>query len=359
MFLNGGFDDDEDDDFDDVYSSFNAPDPGKPKISDWAGEVEVPSELTVKAKPEEPKVPVQRYLAKEGFAPQPNDGRLKANHRKLAQETLVAKVNKEASNSAELSDLRDQIKELTNVVARSVLSVADTVEPNDSSSVAGRYTSGKRFMHPGTVVTPESVRTTHAAAAGTTALTVRDDMISGFIQNEDTRVKERQFVSKLKAINGLPRPFVNNRLNFLINLTSGLTRSRKRYPDDLLRCLFHSMSTESVVPVDNLLKQVLNVTIDKHDGVVASNPFRLPYIELDMHVNETCIVAMIDLLNSEFQQLWFQEFKGLRIPDFWNTYSNLSQEPLNVPTRRKPETRTRERRSPPQKESRTRSIFGM
>lgn len=356
-FLNGGMDNDEDD-FEDVYSSLTAK-PADSRVDQWVEGDLTPSALNVESSSKQRVVKTTTnadYLKAQGFAPQPNHGRPTDNRK--ARRKIESVIAAESEPNRVIADLQSQMRELTETVARSTLSVQESLDPNDSSSVAERYTSGRRYMKHGTVIGQSPVLNYHGSAVGSTVLTVEDDMISGFVQDDVSRDREKHFVSKLKPVNGLPRPFANNRLNFLINFSTGLSRSLERYPDELLRSLYHSMSSESVVPVDNLLRQVLCITIDRHDGIVVSNPFRLPYIEIGMHVCQAAITAMIDLSMAEFRQCWFQEFKGLRIPEFWNVYQGVSQEPVQQVSRRRTETRHRDARQAPPKVSRTKTLLG-
>lgn len=192
--------------------------------------------------------------------------------------------------------------------------------PNDSSSVTGRY--GKEFMDTGTVFTAEPARNSADKASGRTLMTVGNSLVSGFNQTADLANQEAKSLRKLKPINGLPRPFTSQRLNFLANLHTAIDRALSRYPGGQMAAMYQVMKSRPELPCDDLLHQLLNATISKSSGIFVSNAFRLPYIEIGMKITEEAIVATFSLLLDEYKSCWFQEFKNIRVPSFHNLYKS-------------------------------------
>lgn len=375
QFLNGGMDEEDEEDFEDLYSSFSVQAPAKKEsIKDWAKqqtagseEPDVPSHLTVKPRVQKAdflskvesqpvQASVRQYLTDEGFADKKSPRRDEQQRRAKARQSVEQSVSREVGSNNAMAQLQEQMDHLSETVAKSMLSIQESLAPNDSSSVAERY-DGRRFMRNGTILNQELVKNHSGASKGVTALAVEDDMVSGFVQTEDTIQRERESVGRLKPINGLPKPFINNRLNFLMNLSSGIDRALGDR-EDIMGGLYKAMVSSSVVPVDNLLKQVLCVSIDKHDGVVVSNPFRLPYIEIGMHVSAASLTSMFDLIFLEYKQTWFQEFKGLKVPEFSSSYQRLSQEPLQQHAHRRTRTDRQQGRREQVKQAKPRTILG-
>lgn len=160
----------------------------------------------------------------------------------------------------------------------------ESLSPRDSSSVLSRY--GKTYMRNGTVLTVVSERTEQVP---TTQLTIQNHLVEGFYMTPELERLETEAVTELRPINGLVQPFKDNRLNFLMNLNTGLVRCMRYEPDDPVRSIMHCMRSKPYTPVDNLLSQVLNVSIDRHTMLFKSNPFRLPYIRVAMQVTRVSI----------------------------------------------------------------------
>jgi len=233
-----------------------------------------------------------------------------------------------------------------------------SVTPNDSSSVLERYATPGRLMPRGTVFTAVPVQTSAGRQQGSTMLSVHNSLVSGYYTNEDLRSQEQRSVKRLRPINGLPSPFVNSRLNFLCNFHTGLDRAKDRSQNGLLAGLFEAMRSTPLIPADDLLNQVLNCTIDREDCVFTSNAFKLPYIEIGMHVSEESLMKMFDLLYGEYKNLWFQEYKGLTVPGFHSEYASRSHDPLSRRSHRVPRKAGEAPRSRPREHVRTRTILG-
>jgi len=232
-----------------------------------------------------------------------------------------------------------------------------SVEPQDSSSVLERYSKG--YMSPGTVFTVQAARTTADAADNRTMLTSGNYLVDGYHRSADVAKREASSVKKLQPINGLPRPFQNLRLNFLANFHTGLGRATKSFEGSTSEVVSRVLKSNSLVPVDNLLRQVLSVTIDRRHSEFVSNPFSLPYIEIGMLVTEEALVKMLDLVQTEYKQLWFQELKSIVVPKFHSDYKHLSTDPVILSSSRS-STRSRGREESTRLQlTRPRSFLGL
>lgn len=235
--------------------------------------------------------------------------------------------------------------------------------PKDSASVFSRYNSGKQYMSQGTVFTVSKPLTSYDAADSITRLTVQDSLIRGFNNSREIKERERLAVARLKPINGLPKPFCNARLNFLINFHKGLTRVFQKCGPEIsvANAVFRCMQEDPVLPVDNFLNQILKATIDKQTCMYASNAFSLPYIEVGMPVTEESLVKCLDLLEGEFKQIWFQEMKDLMVPEFANLYRSFKHELLQPSKVKKSSSRSdsSSSRTEKKKEHKTRSLLGL
>lgn len=208
-----------------------------------------------------------------------------------------------------------------------------SLEPNDSSSVYSRY--GRRFMEEGTVLVPQSSLSRADQIEHRTNLTVSNSLVEGFKKTQELEEDERQVLRRLRPINGLPRPFADSRLNFLANIHTAIYRARSKRPDSCVTAMYYALRSRPELPVDDLLHQVLAVTIDRSSGVFISNAFSLPYIEIGMHVTEEAVVKVFDLLYNEYKCKWFQELKNIIVPDFHNAYRTYSMEAMPHTSRRR------------------------
>nr|UNI72637.1 MAG: nonstructural protein [Leptosphaeria biglobosa negative ssRNA virus 3]UYL94509.1 MAG: nonstructural protein [Leptosphaeria biglobosa negative single-stranded RNA virus 8] len=382
-FLRGGvFDQDQEDEdeFLETYSILELSQDQKAGIRGW-----VPKPLSVIGEmPEEERQPFEAPQRTDQTPGEPhkmpsrpkekarrvsnNSDRPSDTLRKTMHETVQhlmrleeVKRNQKLKNlQEEIIQLRQQLMnaEVDSPSPRAKDDVASTILETDSSSQVGRYTSDRKFLNHGTVLAPTSPHTEHGKMSGETVMTVSESLVSGFYQNEETRQRENEHVRKLRPINGLPKPFLSSRLNFLANFHTGLIRCLAKRPEEPVRCLFSFMRTTPSIPVDDLLHQVLSVSVDRHEFVYASNPFKLPYIEVGMLVTEESIAKMLDLLTGEYKGLWFQEMKGLSVPDFHSEFLNKSHDPVERQYRKsRDEGKQISHRPPPQRQGK-RSILG-
>lgn len=201
-----------------------------------------------------------------------------------------------------------------------------TITPQDSSSMISRYQ--RRYMNEGTVLVPGRVGTEADNKDYRTVLTVDNSLIDGFQMTNELAQNERISLNRLRPINGLPRPFTNMRLNFLANIHTAINKAINKYPNSHTLAMFKAMRTRPDLPCDELLYQVLTSTIDKGSNMFASNAFKLPYVEVGMHVTEDSIVKTFELLYLEYKALWFQEVKNIIVPDFHNHYGKYSTDTI-------------------------------
>lgn len=392
-FLNGGvFEEDEEEedntDFENAYSVLSMNDKAREKVASW-----VPPPLSVI--PERQTESQKQSTSESPSAVRPSklrrDSLLRHDSEEMQTQSkhdkfesrkgekslgraemsdIVRKmVDLEALKRAnKLNDLQEEIKVLRqNLMSAEVTSskaqddegtVVSTVFPGDSSTQIGRYRSPRKFIHTGTVIASEQPNNEYGRRSGQTVLTVQDSMISGFYHDDVTRQREADHVGKLKPINGLPKPFLSTRLNFLANLHTALTRCLSKAPDDYVSCLLSFLRVRPVIPVDELLYQVLQVSVDRHEFVYASNPFKLPYIEIGMFISEESIAKLLSLLTGEYKSLWFQEMKGLTVPDFHDEFYSKSHDPVDRSVRkRRGSERPSSDRATPQR-TQKRSILG-
>lgn len=200
-----------------------------------------------------------------------------------------------------------------------------TLQPTDSSSEIGRY--GTRFMEEGTVLTIRESPSAADATDGRTIRVIEDGLISGYRETQEVSVVAQRSISKLKPINGLPRPFINTRLNFLCNISTALGQATLKYPNSFLSALMHSLRDEPGTPTEELLSQVLRATMDRRSGYFVANLFKLPYIEVGMQISEDSLIKCFDLLQLEYKLVWFQELKHITIPDFHKQYRQSTTKP--------------------------------
>jgi hypothetical protein len=237
---------------------------------------------------------------------------------------------------------------------------ASTVNPDDSAShiIYNPGSSRRVLMETGSVVVQQPVLSSLDSQSGRTRLAIANSLVTGYHQTDELRETENRHVNRLRPINGLPRPFTHQRLNFLANIHTGLERSLSHDPEDIIRCLLRTMKSPAVLPVDDLLSQVLTISIDRHDMVYASNPFSLPYIEIGMQVTEDSVYKLFDLLKGEYRQTWFQEMKGLSVPDFHADYRRRSHDPVVRPARKRSDHGPKPVLEPPRRRNGGRSILG-
>lgn len=202
-------------------------------------------------------------------------------------------------------------------------SVVSTLGPRDSSSTMSRYLAGKRFM-------PEP---SYNLRGGKTVLEVVSEepgqqtekqVIRGFLKTDGMRSREIESNERVYTINGLAAPFKNSRLNFLIHMTTALAECSFNPRTDPIDALEEIGTKKPRNPTGELMRQVIQRTFCFKEMAVIANPFRIPFIEVGMLLSDSSVLKMLDLLNSEYKMLWFEELKCLRVPPFHKDYLSSS-----------------------------------
>lgn len=238
--------------------------------------------------------------------------------------------------------------------------------PDDSSSNISRYQ--RRYLHPGTVLTSRrgSARGVEQDEVVEYRLPAIPEVVIGYIKTTEIARREILNHHKVTPINGLARPFTNQRLNLLMHLNTAIVRiSGSERPAELVSLLRTLWQNKSRTPTIELLNQVINLTFDWEGMVVESNPFQLPYIEPGMKISDDCLAKCLDLLWLEYKRLWFENLKNLIVPSFSMDYASFSDGKLSSESRRRRRSHSespaddKQRSSPRTPESRrSRSILG-
>lgn len=199
------------------------------------------------------------------------------------------------------------------------------LRPDDSSSNLGRYK--REYLHPGSVLASR-----RGGRGGATQedlvkydLPAIPEVVVGFVKTAEVARKEIFNYHQVMPINGLARPFRNQRLNLLCHMHTAIVRlSGSERPKDLITHLKALSERKSLTPTTELLNQIVKLTFDWDDMEVAANPFRLPYIEPHMAISDDSLSKCVDLLWSEYRSLWFEEMKSLEVPSFSSDYHSKS-----------------------------------
>jgi hypothetical protein len=224
----------------------------------------------------------------------------------------------------------------------SVLSQS-TIRPNDSASILRPKRAGTQLtMYSG--IRSSLIRGSE-----------HDDIVGGYELNAEDHMIELDSINNIQKVYGLPKIFVDNRLNFLVHLHKPLqlmltTREtgRARYPDanslEKLTRFIDKAKGRHREPHHELLYQVLKATIDVRRKKFKANPFNLPIIEVGMHLDDQIVFMCISELYQEFKTLWFQSMKNVEPPHFANDYTGIFTE-TPLPKRQNPnESQSKKRR---------------
>jgi len=215
----------------------------------------------------------------------------------------------------------------------------DNLKPSDSSSNIGRYRSSDRqgYMGDGTVFT---LRRPSLSGGGDETLVqytpvLTPQVVQGFVHTERLVAMDKNSRSKVKPINGLCNPFKNNRLNFLLHFFSAMAILEDLWPEGAtpFELLKRCGSLGGRTPTLELLVMVVERTFDCQNQIVCSNPFQLPYLEIGMLLSDDCVVKSLSLLEKEYEIVWFQEVKALRMPKFHRDHVRLSSEKISRSSR--------------------------
>lgn len=203
--------------------------------------------------------------------------------------------------------------------------LASTIVPDDSSSTVERYTGSRRFMAEGSTYT---VRGRQTALEPIVARSEREnkEVVGGYLVTEEMRIKEQESFDRVYMINGLAAPFQSGRLNFLIHFHTALSECKIDPKVNPIEALEEIGTRKPINPTAELMRQAIQRTFDFSTMSVIANPFKMPFIEVGMHITESSIVKTLDLLFGEYRSSWFEAMKCLKVPDFHTEYGNISTE---------------------------------
>lgn len=200
--------------------------------------------------------------------------------------------------------------------------ISQSVHPSESASVAGRMER----------IRPLAVTSSKLSGIQEMESDVEGTVIGGFDMTAVEKIKEVDAYTNIPSVRGLPRVYVNDRLNFLSHLHTALFRIASGdggvYPgEDCLSRLVESRRDWGMDPETTLLKVVLNKTIDSDTSVVIANPFRLPILEPTMVLTTQIMHMCLDQLHSEFEQEYFNTVKTMTTPKFHSKYESRRYKP--------------------------------
>jgi len=199
----------------------------------------------------------------------------------------------------------------------------ESISPHDSASVTGQQltslqTKGKKTLS-------QIVEDRQSLSEE-----VEQTVVGGYDLTAQEKLREIDTYTRLKPVRGLPKMFTSNRLNFLVHIHSALFQvlsDGDKYPSEgSFEVLMDRRTSWPNDPSTDLLEQVLDCTIDPKDGVVISNPFSLPLLEVSMKLNSTIVYMVLDQLHREFELEWFNIMKFVTMPKFQSKYERLKHE---------------------------------
>lgn len=200
----------------------------------------------------------------------------------------------------------------------SILS-ASTIRPNDSASMIKPPKNGTQLtMYSG--IRSSLIRGSE-----------HDDVVGGYEVSAEDHMVELDAIKNIQRVYGLPKIFIDDRLNFLVHLHKPLQsmltariNSTIKYPDpnslEKLTKLLDKSKGRTREPHAELLYQVLKATIDLRRKRFKANPFNLPIIEIGMELDDQIVYMCISELYSEFRTLWFHSMKNVEPPHFASDY---------------------------------------
>jgi hypothetical protein len=231
-------------------------------------------------------------------------------------------------------DLEDDIK--------STLTTS-TIKPNESASVLKPQRQGTELtMYSG--IRSSLVRGSE-----------HDNVVGGYEVSAEDHMIELDAINNIQRVYGLPKIFIDDRLNFLVHLHKPLQAmlttkesGHVKYPDPnslekLTRFLDRSKGRHRE-PHHELLYQVLKATIDMRRKRFKANPFNLPIIEIGMSLDDQIVYMCISELYSEFRTLWFHSMKNVEPPHFAGDYVGVCS-PTRTAKQNRPVAKSRRRGS--------------
>lgn len=247
--------------------------------------------------------------------------------------------------TSEMDELRKMMETLTSKVA--MLSNGSPVAgktntelfPDDSASTLERYNSGRKFWKPdynipeNIVESPEERDIEQIMSQQTTSGDYTT-VVRGFVKDRPICFRETRIARSIGTVKGLQQVFVNDRLNFLAHLHNALhrmdTNSQTYPPENLLYHLQRVCRKTPDTPQKELLKLVVQTTIDFEDMIVIANQFKIPILEVGMRLSERYVYLAFDKLNHEYEMEWFETTKDLHVPTFHSKYSTKSDTYLSL-----------------------------
>lgn len=268
-----------------------------------------------------------------------------ANLTEMLRKTADSKDEIQTFGGKEKSSVREQLKTRIDKLSKELdsLEFPEDLEPQDSSSNFGRRENmiGK-YLRPGTQLTmsqPQS-NDSRSQVIESQALVSSNNLraqnpIVGYQKTTRMLDKEQESIAATGVINGLAQPLKNERLLLLMHLHTAFNTIKVRIDDPenlkdgLVRLIKASPRTQS----ERLLSSVLNSTFDVNSMEVIANGYNLPYIEIGMRVSSAQMAKCFTMLAMEYEITWFQEFKGLRVPDFHSRFYSISERDPNTTSR--------------------------
>jgi hypothetical protein len=246
-----------------------------------------------------------------------------------------ASVNSESV----LADLQDKVSALTELLGQKSKKPQESSEseldPDDSRS--NLDTLNNRYMRQGTVLTMRNRGgTVLQDIVEIPPLAVNTDVVVGYIKTKEMSSREHETNMKIRPINGLSKPFRDNRLNLLLHFNTAVTtnmpvNNERGYAESLSRISRYKSKT----PSEELAKQMIQNTFDFEEQTVFANPFKLPFVEVGMSISDNCLAACFSLLDDELQRLWFESMKSVKVPDFHSRFSGFGESNISGQSREK------------------------
>jgi len=230
----------------------------------------------------------------------------------------------------------------------------DDLSPDDSSSNFGvRKKKQGTYMPSGSVLqdideylqlaTENLPKTTLSEASRApktlqlykTPNSVAQNIVQGFMKTKQMIEEEQDAVASIKLINGLASPFKSDRLLILSHIHTALNTRKIKVEDpvSLSEGLARISESNGRTSSERLLITVVNSTFDIDRLVVVANAFDLPYIEVGMGISGAMLTKCFVQLTMEYEILWFNEMKGLRVPDFHSRFYSISESDPNTRSR--------------------------
>lgn len=218
-----------------------------------------------------------------------------------------------------------------------------TVRPDDSASLI-------RPKNPGTRLTTYSgIRSSIIRGSE------NDDIVGGYELTPEDHLIEIDAINNIQKVYGLPRIFVDNRLNFLVHLHKPLqamlttkNQTKVSYPDpnslEKLTRFIDKSKGKHREPHHELLYQVLKSTIDIRRMRIKANPFNLPILEVGMSLDDQLVFMCISELYAEFRTSWFHSMKNVEPPHFATDYVGVCSPTSYKRTAKQPQNKNGKRR---------------